>query len=218
MRLAGILLLMSTADQVRAITCGTGLTQINFKQSINRNLTMRWKDETGKDFDGLTNGARLGRVFVPNMIQPLLSDKIGAPFPGGELRLQNAGQTAGGQAFDILITVPRESGLYSSSLHTAYASPDGQSSMSQAAVTDAGFVCLGYKLPKSECPFTNPATGEQYSVDVSTALCPSPVDVLIREADGRFKDGFKSMKRVQQDTIMHGAAVLGRCGVRSGRT
>ena len=72
--------------------------------------------------------AAVGETVVPNMVQPQRTDAEGAPFPGGYLRLRNAGVYQS-TAFDVIITVPSaEEATYPSDFLPIQYSPPPQGS------------------------------------------------------------------------------------------
>ena len=163
---------------------------MDFKTSTNPALSMEWQDATGANFNGvdhaafIVNSAFPNGISVPNMVQTSLTDTTGAPFPGGYLRLRNAGIEQG-IAFDVLITVPLpEETLHPSDvLPIQYVSPVS-ASVSQATLTGGGLICLGLSVDRSSCPLG----GEPSAVD---ATCPA-----VENADGT---------TTQQSTVMRGA-------------
>ena len=144
------------------------------------------QDATGNMYDGITHAANINGDTYINMVQPGTNDTTGSPFPGGQLRLKNAGTVvASNQDFDVVITVPQNQPELSASLAMGYLSPNG--GITQAAVTDAGYVCLGFEVPRSICPY-------QGTPDATTASCP-----LFEGEEGA----------VTQPTIMHGTLLPG---------
>ena len=132
--------------------------EADFKTSTNPSLRMEWVDATGASFNGIDDAARIlvpnavGQVVIPNMVQPQITDSGGAPFPGGYLRLRNAGVLRG-SAFDVIITVPSaEETTHPSDLLSIQYSPPTSATVSQASLTDSGLVCLGLSVEKASCP------------------------------------------------------------------
>ena len=161
----------------------------DFKTSTNPALRMEWVDATGAEYNGIDDAARIlvpsavGETVVPNMVQPQRTDAEGAPFPGGYLRLRNAGFVQG-TAFDVIITVPSaEEATYPSDFLPIQYSPPTSQTVSQAALTSGGLICLGLSVETATCP----TVGEPSRVN---ATCPE-----IQEAEGEWR---------QQGTIMRG--------------
>ena len=161
----------------------------DFRTSTNPSLRMEWVDATGATFNGIDNAARIlvpnnvGETIVPNMVQPQITDAEGAPFPGGHLRLREAGVEQGVR-FDVIITVPpaEETVRPSELLHVEYKPPTSQT-VPQATLTDGGLICLGVKFDKAVCE----VEGEPSRVN---ATCPP-----VQNEDG---------SSYQQGTIMRG--------------
>ena len=161
----------------------------DFKTSTNPALRMEWVDATGAEYNGIDDAARIlvpsavGETVVPNMVQPQRTDAEGAPFPGGYLRLRNAGFVQG-TAFDVIITVPSaEEATYPSDFLPIQYSPPTSQTVSQAALTVGGVMCLGMGVEKATCP----TSGEPSRVE---ATCP-----VLQDAEGG---------SYQQGTIMRG--------------
>ena len=161
----------------------------DLKTSTNPSLRMEWVDATGAAFNGIDDAARIlvpnavGQVVIPNMVQPQTTDANGAPFPGGHLRLRNAG-FVNGTAFDVIITVPSaEEATYPSEVLPIQYSPPTSQTVSQATLTLGGVICLGMGLEKATCP----TSGEPSRV---AATCP-----VVQDEEGGW---------YQQKTIMQG--------------
>ena len=147
---------------------------IDFNPNTNLDgLEFTWFDAKGREFNGQDDPALIDicnpgcNVYTfRNMVQPAIndtSDPMGAPFPGGNLRILNAGNN-NGDLFDIRISVPTVATDYSANLINAYNSPNDFIT-TQAAITEGGFMCLGFGVLESTCP-----TGA--TVDAETAQCP----------------------------------------------
>ena len=99
-------------------------------------------------------------------------------FPAGSVRYANLGRD-GGHTFDLLITVASVPSHYADSVAVGYHSPSSGSAVRQAALTPAGFACLGLGVRTSTC-----ASGA--ALDAATARCADGTPTTLRAAEFDF--------------------------------
>jgi hypothetical protein len=160
--------------------CELDAAKVEFALSNNPDLKVMWTDGTSAYTDAI------GQV-IPNFID---ADTDRPPFPSGNVRILNAGEVnspyhpQNGQRFDIIVSTPATADMTeyggTSSINSApfftpieYRYPQSVNTQSNAfAISDLGYMCLGYGLPPSYCKIC-PDDDPTCSPNADDARCPA---------------------------------------------
>ena len=136
---------------------------IDFSQISNPSIGFEWADAAGQLYTGswsIPSGA---------------TDATGGALPGGFVRWKNVGIHEGVE-FDLVVSAPTTTIVYSDVLQLDYVSPV---TGSQAASSSAGFACLGLGVKTAVCP-------SGASLTPSTARCSDGTPTTLQGAEFDF--------------------------------
>jgi hypothetical protein len=144
-------LIAGLAPSARAQVCGDTPVQIDADLTTNPTRSIEITDSAGT--------ATTVALDANNNI--ILQD--GSPLPSGSIRIKNIGTGVnnGGQAFDLLITIPSPTTTYND-VSVGYVASTGSFPL---LVTGLGYTCLGAEIAPSTC--ADPSA----TLDVNTATC-----------------------------------------------
>eukprot|EP00966_Prymnesium_polylepis_P335845 7391176-Prymnesium_polylepis.1 len=165
-------LLCLLAASAEGQVCGTAV-EIDMNENTNTDAKMEWTNAATPPTTYSDKDPTYGIYIIPFDT----TDQTTGALPGGFIRYTkvgtgNGGLVNGGNAFDLLVTVPVTPPSYGSDVEPAYGNPSGFTS--QGLLTALGYACHGVSISPSTC-----ASGSG-TVNPTTGLCTDATGTIYK--------------------------------------